>query len=111
MMRVTVEYVVSHQKSVAGKMIRLMQGDITRVAADAIVNAANSRLAGGGGVDGAIDRAAGPSIMEELNVIRQKIGRCDPGDAVVTKAGRLPAQFIFHAVGPIYEGGKKGEPN
>ena len=91
------------------KVLRLEEGDITRVHADAIVNAANSALAGGGGVDGAIHRAAGPTVMEELSEIRRKIQRCETGHAVVTKAGRLAASYIFHAVGPIYRGGAEGE--
>jgi len=85
-------------------VLRLVVGDITRVAADAIVNAANSGLAGGGGVDGAIHRAGGPSIMRELNGIRARIGRCPAGGAVATTAGDLPARWVFHAVGPIYGG-------
>lgn len=93
-----------------GKILRLEEGDITRVKADAIVNAANSRLAGGGGVDGAIHRAAGPSVMAELDGIRDQIGHCETGHAVVTKAGKLHAQYIFHAVGPVYRGGQHGEP-
>ena len=92
------------------KVLRLMMGDITRVSADAIVNAANSSLAGGGGVDGAIHRAGGPAIMQELDEIRTRIGRCPTGSAVVTGAGRLPASFVFHAVGPVYRDGKHGEP-
>ena len=92
-----------------GKSMRLVVGDITRVAADAIVNAANSRLAGGGGVDGAIHRAGGASIMRELDVIRAKQGGCPTGGAVVTTAGELPARYVFHAVGPIYRGGEHGE--
>jgi O-acetyl-ADP-ribose deacetylase (regulator of RNase III) len=91
------------------KTLKLMVGDITRVAADAIVNAANSALAGGGGVDGAIHRAGGPSIMQELAGIRAKAGGCPTGSAVVTGSGRLPARFVFHAVGPIYSGGERGE--
>ena len=87
----------------------LLTGDITKVAADAIGNAANSQLAGGGGVDGAIHRAAGPSVMRELNVIRDRIGACRPGNAVATRAGRLPAQWVLHAVGPVYRGGQHGE--
>jgi O-acetyl-ADP-ribose deacetylase len=93
-----------------GKILRLVTGDITRVEADAIVNAANSGLAGGGGVDGAIHRAGGPSIMRELDGIRAKIGRCATGSAVVTAAGNLPAKFVFHAVGPVYRDGKHQEP-
>ena len=89
--------------------IRLVVGDITRIAADAIVNAANSALAGGGGVDGAIHRAGGPSIMRELDRIREQAGGCPTGSAVATSAGALPARFVFHAVGPVYRGGRRGE--
>jgi O-acetyl-ADP-ribose deacetylase (regulator of RNase III) len=89
--------------------VRLTLGDITRVPADVIVNAANSALAGGGGVDGAIHRAGGPSIMEELRAIRNRIGSCPTGSAVATGPGALPARWIFHAVGPVYRGGKHGE--
>jgi O-acetyl-ADP-ribose deacetylase (regulator of RNase III) len=85
-----------------GRRLRLLKGDITRIPADAIVNAANAALAGGGGVDGAIHRAGGPVIMLELDRIRAAIGRCPAGSAVVTGAGRLPARFVFHAVGPVY---------
>jgi O-acetyl-ADP-ribose deacetylase len=93
-----------------GKTLTLTSGDITRVAADAIVNAANSALAGGGGVDGVIHRAGGPSIMAELNGIRTRIGRCATGSAVATAAGALPARYVFHAVGPVYRDGRHGEP-
>jgi len=97
--------------SPAGRTLRLTIGDITRVAADAIVNAANSGLVGGGGVDGAIHRAGGPAIMEELDRLRPQIGgRCPTGSAVATGAGRLPAQWVFHAVGPVYRDGRQGEP-
>lgn len=96
--------------SLTGKVLRLIQGDITRVEADAIVNAANAALIGGGGVDGAIHRAAGPSVMAELDAIRKEIGHCPTGKAVVTGAGNLKARFIIHAVGPIYRGGNAGEP-
>lgn len=92
-----------------GKKLHLMVGDITKLRVDAIVNAANSSLAGGGGVDGAIHRAGGPSIMRELDAIRAESGGCPTGSAVVTSAGALPAQFVFHAVGPIYRDGKHGE--
>src|SRR5881296_3455516 len=91
------------------KILKLVVGDITRVAVDAIVNAANSALAGGGGVDGAIHRAGGPSIMEELRRIRREIGSCPAGSAVATGAGALPARWVFHAVGPIYHDGEHGE--
>ena len=95
---------------VAGRKLAFQQGDIARAPADAIVNAANSGLRGGGGVDGAIHRAGGPSIMEELNGIRKEIGRCPAGQAVVTAAGNLPADWVIHAVGPIYRDGRSGEP-
>ena len=98
------EYSINQSK------LRFVQGDITRLPADAIVNAANSQLAGGGGVDGAIHRAGGPAIMAELDRIRARIGRCPAGDAVVTAAGRLPAKYVIHAVGPVYRDGRHGEP-
>jgi len=100
--------------SPANRSLSLQEGDITRVAVDAIVNAANSSLAGGGGVDGAIHRAGGPAIMRELDGIRGRIpgrmGGCPTGSAVATSAGRLPAQYVFHAVGPVYRDGRHGEP-
>jgi O-acetyl-ADP-ribose deacetylase len=92
------------------KKLRLVVGDITRIPVDAMVNAANSGLRGGGGVDGAIHRAGGPAIMRELDEIRKKAGGCPTGSAVATGAGSLPAQFVFHAVGPIYRDGQHGEP-
>jgi len=92
-----------------GKVLRLIVGDITRVPADAIVNAANAALRGGGGVDGAIHRAGGPEIMKELDEIRARQGGCPTGSAVVTTAGRLPARYVFHAVGPIWQGGNQNE--
>jgi O-acetyl-ADP-ribose deacetylase len=85
-----------------GCTVTLQQGDITRVAVDAIVNAANSGLAGGGGVDGAIHRAGGPSILAECREITRRIQVLPPGDAVATTAGSLPAKRVIHAVGPIY---------
>jgi O-acetyl-ADP-ribose deacetylase (regulator of RNase III) len=94
----------------SGRKIVLLEGDITRVSADAIVNAANSALAGGGGVDGAIHRAGGPEIMRELDAIRRREGGCPTGSAVATTAGRLPARYVFHAVGPVYRDGRHGEP-
>ena len=93
-----------------GRKLELREGDITRIAADAIVNAANSALAGGGGVDGAIHRAGGPEIMRELDRIRPKTGGCPTGSAVATGAGKLPAKHVFHAVGPVYRDGRHGEP-
>jgi O-acetyl-ADP-ribose deacetylase (regulator of RNase III) len=98
------------QYTIGSSTLALLEGDITKVPADAIVNAANASLAGGGGVDGAIHRAGGPSIMRELDEIRPRIGRCPAGDAVVTGAGKLPAQYVIHAVGPVYRDGKHGEP-
>lgn len=97
--------------SPTGRRVILQEGDITRVAVDAIVNAANSALAGGGGVDGAIHRAGGPEIMRELDAIRARIGHCPTGSAVATGAGRLPAKYVFHAVGPVYRDGRHGEPD
>lgn len=97
---------VSHQ--LGHSVVRLLTGDITKVPADAIVNAANSRLVGGGGVDGAIHRAGGPSIMRELDRVRPA-GGCPPGQAVATPAGNLPAKFVFHAVVPVWQGGSHGE--
>jgi O-acetyl-ADP-ribose deacetylase (regulator of RNase III) len=87
-------------------ILRLIQGNIVTVTADAIVNAANSALAGGGGVDGAIHRAGGPSIMEEC----RRIGGCPTGSAVITGAGNLQARYVIHAVAPIYDDGRHGEP-
>src|SRR5689334_4634499 len=96
--------------SASGRRIILREGDITRVRANAIVNAANTALAGGGGVDGAIHRAGGPGLMQELDRIREAEGGCPTGSAVVTGAGRLPAWYVFHAVGPVYRDGAHGEP-
>ena len=89
--------------------ISLIKGDITQVTADAIVNAANNALAGGGGVDGAIHRAGGPEIMKECDRIRKTKGGCPTGHAVITTGGNLKAKYVIHAVGPIWAGGKKNE--
>jgi O-acetyl-ADP-ribose deacetylase (regulator of RNase III) len=96
--------------SSTGRKILLREGDITRIPVDAMCNAANSALAGGGGVDGAIHRAGGPAIMRELDEIRRVQGGCPTGSAVATGAGNLPAKFVFHAVGPVYRDGTRGEP-
>lgn len=90
--------------------IRLLQGDITKVKVDAIVNAANSSLMGGGGVDGAIHRAGGPKILEECKAWVTKNGRLPTGKAMLTTGGNLPAKYVIHTVGPIWSSGKRGEP-
>ncbi|MBM3156353.1 MAG: O-acetyl-ADP-ribose deacetylase [Chloroflexi bacterium] len=90
-------------------VIRLVQGDITRQATDAIVNAANSGLMGGGGVDGAIHRAGGPAILEECRRIRDEIGRLPAGKAIITTGGNLKAKYVIHTVGPVWHGGTKQE--
>ncbi len=91
-------------------VLEIVQGDITQQATDAIVNAANSSLMGGGGVDGAIHRAGGPAILEECKQIVKKIGRLPTGEAVITTAGRMPAKYVIHTVGPVWHGGNRGEP-
>ena len=89
--------------------INIHQGDITNFTADAIVNAANSSLLGGGGVDGAIHRAGGPEILAACRAIRARQGKCRTGEAVITTAGKLPAKFVIHTVGPVYQDGRSGE--
>jgi O-acetyl-ADP-ribose deacetylase (regulator of RNase III) len=89
--------------------LELVQGDITQQDVDAIANAANQRLAGGGGVDGAIHRAAGPVLMEETRELYPD--GCPTGSAVATSGGNLRARHVFHAVGPVWAGGQKGEPD
>jgi O-acetyl-ADP-ribose deacetylase (regulator of RNase III) len=89
--------------------LAVIQGDITKQASDAIVNAANSGLMGGGGVDGAIHRAGGPAILEECQQIVAQKGRLPTGRAVITTGGNLPAKYVIHTVGPVWHGGNKGE--
>jgi O-acetyl-ADP-ribose deacetylase len=99
------EEVFMSTRTIHGVTLALLKGNIVEVQADAIVNAANSGLRGGGGVDGAIHRGGGPTIMEEC----RKIGGCPTGSAVATSAGRLHARYVFHAVGPIYSGTSEDE--
>jgi len=89
--------------------LTLIQGDITEQETEAIVNAANTTLLGGGGVDGAIHRAGGPTILEECKEIRAKQGGCPIGEAVITAAGNLKAKYVIHTVGPVWSGGKGKE--
>lgn len=97
------------RRSVEKTTIELVRGDITSETVDAIVNAANSSLMGGGGVDGAIHRAGGPSILEECKLIRERQGMLPPGEAAITKGGKLHARHVIHTVGPIWRGGTAGE--
>ncbi len=89
--------------------ISVVKGDITKLEVDAIVNAANTSLLGGGGVDGAIHRAGGKAILEECVAIRNKQGGCQVGEAVITTAGNMPAKYVIHTVGPVWNGKKKVE--
>lgn len=89
--------------------IKILQGDITTIEADAIVNAANTSLLGGGGVDGVIHRKGGPAILEECIRIRNRQGGCETGLAVITTAGNLPARYVIHTVGPVWTAGKNNE--
>ncbi len=90
--------------------LQVVQGDITTVEVDAVVNAANTSLLGGGGVDGAIHRRGGPAILEACKAIRARQGGCPTGEAVLTTAGNLPARYVIHTVGPVWKGGDQGEP-
>jgi O-acetyl-ADP-ribose deacetylase (regulator of RNase III) len=98
------------ERTIAGTRIVLVGGDITVQAVDAIVNAANPGLLGGGGVDGAIHRAGGPAILAECKVVRDQSGPLPTGEAVATTAGRLPAKRVIHTVGPVWQTGEQGEP-
>lgn len=89
--------------------IRLIKGDITQLSVDAIVNAANKKLVGGGGVDGAIHSVGGPEILEECKSHIDAYGECPTGDAVMTTGGLLPARYVIHTVGPVWQGGRFGE--
>jgi O-acetyl-ADP-ribose deacetylase (regulator of RNase III) len=97
-----------HERAFGEGTLRLQRADITALAVDAVVNAANSALAGGGGVDGAIHRAGGPAIMRELRELH--VGGCPTGSAVMTHGGELPARYVIHAVGPRWRDGRHGEP-
>ncbi len=92
------------------KQISILKGDITQIAVDAIINAANTSLLGGGGVDGAIHRRGGTAILAECQKIRAKQGGCAVGEAVITTAGNLPAKYVIHTVGPTWFNGEKNEP-
>ncbi len=91
------------------KRLKVVKGDITRIEVDAVVNAANTSLLGGGGVDGAIHRAGGPEILDACRAIVARQGGCKTGEAVITTAGMLPAKYVIHTVGPVWNGGENRE--
>jgi O-acetyl-ADP-ribose deacetylase len=99
-----------NSENVPQGLIQVHQGDITKMDTDAIVNAANSSLLGGGGVDGAIHRAGGRQILEACMQIRARQGGCATGEAVITTGGNLPARYVIHTVGPVWQGGNRNEP-
>jgi len=97
------------EKKIGKSRLTLVRGDITQAETEAIVNAANSSLMGGGGVDGAIHRAGGPKILEECKAIVARQGRCGTGEAVITSGGNLKARYVIHTVGPVWSGGGRNE--
>jgi O-acetyl-ADP-ribose deacetylase (regulator of RNase III) len=97
-------------KAIITMKITILKADITKTEVDAIVNAANSSLLGGGGLDGAIHRAGGKAILDDCRAIRNRQGKCATGEAVITTAGNLPAKKVIHTVGPVWNGGTIGEP-
>lgn len=99
------------QKQLTQTTIELIQGDITKAEVDAIVNAANKELIGGGGVDGAIRRAGGEAVVKACDAIRKRQGGCPTGTAVITTGGNLPAKYVIHTAGPVWQGGNEGEAN
>ncbi|HEX2053857.1 MAG TPA: macro domain-containing protein [Actinomycetota bacterium] len=102
---------MASELKVGDRVLALVQGDITQIPADAIVNAANESLVGGGGVDGAIHRAGGPEIMNDLQARYGRRRKCETGSSVVSVAGNLPARWVIHAVGPRWRGGRFNEPD
>ena len=105
------QYERESSREVGGATLRVVLGNIVGQHVDVIVNAANSSLLGGGGVDGAIHRTGGPDILEACRAIRARQGKCAPGQAVITPAGRLHAEHVVHTVGPVWRGGESGEPD
>src|SRR5438128_8643031 len=108
-LRTSVQSVANNSMNKFMTRIEIIRGDITKLKVDAIVNAANSSLMGGGGVDGAIHRAGGPAVLEECKKIIAKQGSCPTGEAVITTGGLLPAKFVIYTVGPVWNGGNRNE--